>query len=89
MCTVEKDRVASCQIAYFPIGTNNYLEEIQQVLDLIQSYSVEYEIGTFSTTVRGARRVIFQLIQDIYDRMDKQNNRFTIHILLSNTCGCE
>jgi len=86
---VEKDRVASCQIAFFPIGTVTYAEEIRQVLDLIQSYPIEYEIGVFSTTIRGKKEVIFQLIRDIYDTMDQQKHRFTIHILLSNTCGCE
>ncbi len=78
----------SCQITYFPLNTTGYLEEIDQVLELIKSYSVEYEIGILSTTIKGSKETVFKLIQDIYNVMDRRDYHFTINILLSNTCGC-
>ena len=89
MCIMEKDRMMSCQIAYFPIGTVDYLMDIEKVLELIKSYQVKHEIGVLSTTIQGTKENVFKLIQDIYDTMDEQNCRFTINISLSNTCGCE
>lgn len=85
MCAVEK-KLMSCQLTYFPLQSENYLAEIDQVLDIIKSYDVEYDIGILSTTIRGTDDIIFALIRDIYDKMS--NYHFTLNIMISNTCGC-
>lgn len=36
MCAMGKERIISCQIAYIPIDSNEYLEEIDGVLELIK-----------------------------------------------------
>lgn len=89
MCPMEKNRIASCEITYFPIHSKDYLGDIHKVLEIIQSYGVSCEIGALSTTIRGDRDTIFKLIQDIYDKMEEAGCHFTISMMLSNICGCQ
>lgn len=85
MCTVEK--IASCQISFLPIGSSNYLGEINQVLALIQNSGLEINIGTMSTVVRGDKSKVLKLITDIYQTMEDVCS-FTMDVKLSNLCGC-
>lgn len=89
MCSMEKGKITSCQITYFPIKSEKYLEEINSVLEIIKSYPVESEVGILSTTIRGERNVIFQLIDEIYNTMDQEGCHFTMNIMMSNICGCD
>lgn len=86
MCPVEK--IASCEIAFMPVMSDNYLGDINKVLDIIKAYGLEYNIGILSTTIRGNKEKIFQLIKEIYDTMDEITT-FTIDIKISNICGCK
>jgi uncharacterized protein YqgV (UPF0045/DUF77 family) len=86
MCPVEK--IASCEIAFMPVMSDNYLDDINKVLDIIKAYGLEYNIGILSTTIRGNKEKIFQLIKEIYDTMDEITT-FTIDIKISNICGCK
>lgn len=89
MCPLEKGRLTSCQITYFPIDSQDYIGEINKVLDIIQSYPVEFHIGILSTTIRGDHKTIFQLIEEIYDTMTGEKCNFTISFMISNICGCQ
>lgn len=86
---MEKGRLASCEITYFPIQSENYLEEIRWVIKIIESYEVEVEVGILSTTIRGRAEIIFQLLKEIYDTMTEKDCHFTISMMISNICGCE
>lgn len=86
MCAVEK--IASCQISFAPIGSIDYLGEIQQVLNIIRNSGLEHDIGILSTVVRGEKIKVFKLIKDIYDNMEDACN-FTMDVKISNLCGCE
>lgn len=86
MCPMEK--IASCEIAYIPIMSENYVEDVNKVIDIIKSYELEYNIGILSTTIRGNKNEIFSLIKEIYDTMDEMTS-FTIDIKISNICGCK
>ncbi|QQY80183.1 thiamine-binding protein [Keratinibaculum paraultunense] len=85
MCPVEK--IASCEIAFVPIGTEDYIPHIDKVLEIIKSYNLEYQVGIMSTTIRGDKDKIHKLILDIYNTMDGEC-KFTMDIKLSNLCGC-
>lgn len=89
MWAVEKNRIISCEITYFPIRSQDYLGDIHKVLEMIKSYPVTYEIGILSTTIRGDKNTIFNMIQAIYDKMEEENCHFTISLMISNICGCE
>ncbi|SHK25351.1 YkoF family thiamine/hydroxymethylpyrimidine-binding protein [Paramaledivibacter caminithermalis] len=85
MCSMEK--IASCEISYIPIMSENYIDDVNRVIDIIKSCELECNIGILSTTIRGNKDRIFSLIKEIYDTMDEVTS-FTIDIKISNICGC-
>ncbi|SES90047.1 YKOF-related Family [Natronincola peptidivorans] len=89
MCSMEKASLASCEITYFPIKSEDYIGDINKVLKIIEAYPVEVTVGILSTTIRGNSQIIFQLIQEIYSNMAEEGRHFTISMMMSNICGCE
>jgi uncharacterized protein YqgV (UPF0045/DUF77 family) len=85
MCAMEK--IASCQITFTPIDSNNYLEDIDKVLEIIKSFSLEYDVSILSTVVRGEKSRILDMICTIYNTMDDICS-FTMDVKISNICGC-
>ncbi|EOD00679.1 YkoF family thiamine/hydroxymethylpyrimidine-binding protein [Caldisalinibacter kiritimatiensis] len=82
------EKIASCQITFTPIISDNYIDDVNKVLDIIKSYELEYDIGILSTTIRGNKEKILKLITEIYNTMDNQC-KFTMDVKISNICGCE
>lgn len=85
MCPMEK--IASCQIAFTPIVSENYMDDIKKVLDIINNSGLENEVGVLSTFVRGEKSKVLELISEIYETMDIIT-KFTMDIKISNICGC-
>lgn len=85
MCPVEK--IASCQIAFTPIVSDNYMEDVKKVLDIINNSGLENNVGVLSTFVRGEKSKVLKLITDIYENMDSIT-KFSMDIKISNICGC-
>ncbi len=85
MCPVEK--IASCQIAFTPIVSNNYMEDVKKVLEIINNSGLENSVGVLSTFIRGDKNKVLKLITEIYDAMDSITN-FSMDIKISNICGC-
>lgn len=89
MCSMEKGSIVSCQIAYFPIDSEKYLDEIKEMLNLIKSSGLDYAIGTMSTVIKGEADKVFNLIRNIHEQMSFKNYSYTMNIMLSNICGCK
>jgi len=85
MCSMGK--IASCQIAFTPIVSDNYIEDVNKVLDIINSSGLENNVGVLSTFVRGEKNKVLKLITDIYENMDYVT-KFSMDIKISNICGC-
>jgi len=85
MCPVEE--ILSCQIAFLPIGTPEYLETIKRVLEIIKESPIHCEFGTMSTTVKGEERRIWELLSRICNEMGPQC-KFVMDLKVSNVCGC-
>ncbi len=86
MCPMEK--IASCEISFTPIGSSDYLDHIEKVLDIIKMTGLEYSIGILSTTIRGSKKEILNLINSIYNELDDICD-FSMDIKISNICGCK
>lgn len=86
MCTMGK--IVSCEIAFIPIVSDDYVLQVDKVLNIIKSYDIEYNVGILSTTIRGDIGKINDLIFEVYNNMDKEC-KFTMDIKLSNICGCD
>ncbi|MEL7647326.1 MAG: YkoF family thiamine/hydroxymethylpyrimidine-binding protein [Sedimentibacter sp.] len=85
MCPVEK--IASCQITFTPIVSDDYMEDVKRVLDIIEDSGLENSVGVLSTFVRGEKSKVLKLITDIYEIMDSKT-KFSMDIKISNICGC-
>lgn len=86
MCFVEE--ITSCQLAFIPIQSENYLADIDIVLKKIITSGLEYCIGEMSTVIKGSKLDVLNLISNIYDLMAPKCS-FVIDIRISNTCGCD
>ncbi len=81
------DKIASCQIAFAPIESKKgYLAEIKKVLAIIKASQLESNVGLLSTTLRGNKEKIFELIKEIYDILEPDCG-FVLDIKISNVCG--
>ncbi len=85
MCSMEK--IASCQLAFTPIVSEDYIADVNRVLEIISNSGLENEVGVLSTFVRGEKNRVLKLIADIYEEMDGITN-FSMDIKISNICGC-
>ncbi|HBD63778.1 MAG TPA: hypothetical protein DC038_05005 [Clostridiales bacterium] len=85
MCSMEK--IASCQLAFTPIVSDDYIADVNRVLEIISNSGLENEVGVLSTFVRGEKGRVLKLIADIYEEMDGITN-FSMDIKISNICGC-
>ena len=84
MCPMEK--IASCQIAFTPIISDDYIEDVNKVLEIINNSGLENEVGALSTFVRGEKSKVLKLIAEIYEKMDGQTS-FSMDVKISNICG--
>lgn len=89
MCSLEKRDIVACQIAYFPIGSKKYLNEIKEILNLIKNSGLDYDFGTMSTIIKGEADKVFDLIKGIHKQAFFKNYGYTMSIMLSNVCGCK
>ncbi len=86
MCSMGK--IASCEIAFTPIASKDYNDDVKKVLDIIKSFDLKYNVGIMSTSVVGEKEKIFELISEIYNHMEDKC-KFAMDVKLSNVCGCE
>ncbi len=88
MCPVEKVRMASCQISFAPIAREDYMADIERVLDIIKDSGLEHNVGLLSTVVIGKNSRVLGLVSSIYEAMDGVCS-FAEDVKLANLCGCE
>jgi len=81
------EKIASCQLAFTPIVSEDYIADVNRVLEIISNSGLENEVGVLSTFVRGEKNRVLKLIADIYEEMDGITN-FSMDIKISNICGC-
>jgi uncharacterized protein YqgV (UPF0045/DUF77 family) len=70
------------QLTYIPLSEEDPREKVQDLLEHLAQYDVEIEVGYLSTTVIGAPKVVFELIEDLYDTMAMESEKFRFHIEL-------
>jgi uncharacterized protein YqgV (UPF0045/DUF77 family) len=87
MCEVQQTGMISCQLSLYPLGCADYLSPIDEVLFLIQSSGLSYEIGEMSTRISGPSAQVFSLIQSIIKRMDETGCKYAMPLTISNVCG--
>ncbi|MDI6863533.1 MAG: YkoF family thiamine/hydroxymethylpyrimidine-binding protein [Pseudothermotoga sp.] len=76
----------SCQMSFYPLGTERIDETVNEVLKIIESSNLKHQISHMSTTLWGKPSQITQLIEKIITSMDQ--TRFVLQVTISNHCGC-
>lgn len=71
-----------CQLAYLPMSTENIAEQVDDVIDFIDGYDLEYNVGEMSTYVEGDKEEVFNLVDDIYTTQNDNGNQFRLHVEL-------
>jgi uncharacterized protein YqgV (UPF0045/DUF77 family) len=79
--------IISCEMSFIPIASQNYIEDVENVLKVISQSGLEYQTNSFSTILTGTKEEILALIGEIIEKM-YDNSKFTIVLKLSNICGC-
>ena len=72
----------TCQITFLPFNVLDAEREVQRIIDLLDSYDINYVVHELSTTIKGEPDVIFWLIRDIYEQAAKYVNIFRLHVEL-------
>ncbi len=79
----------TCQIIFYPLATTEVTRPVNEVIDIIKSYSLQdIEVGPTSTILRGSRDKIYTLLNNISAEMEKQDIKYAMSINISNECGC-
>ena len=54
----------SCQLTFCPLGSETFLDEIEEALEIIRQSGLEYEIGSMSTIVKGPGSEVLALLEE-------------------------
>lgn len=68
------------QLTYIPLSEEDPREKVQELLEHLAQYDVEIEVGYLSTTIIGAPKEVFTVIEDLYDIMSMETERFRFQI---------
>ena len=77
----------TCQLTYLPFSTEQIANEVNEVIDFIDNYEVEYRVGDLSTTVKGEKDEVLRLVRDLYEAFDEAGKVFRLHIELLSSGG--
>ncbi|MGB9770379.1 MAG: YkoF family thiamine/hydroxymethylpyrimidine-binding protein [Candidatus Kapaibacteriota bacterium] len=83
-----EEKIISGEVSFIPIETANYLDDVENVIEIIKRSGLDYEINSFSTIIRGNKSKIFETLQQIFETMETRT-KFVLVVKISNTCGCE
>lgn len=89
MCSMGKTDFVSCQMSFYPLCTVDCIDPVNDVVDLIKSSrSVSSSVNDMSTVIKGRRKDVMQLIEDIQRHMEDKGEQYTMVLTISNICGC-
>ncbi len=74
--------ITTAQFTYIPLRANEPRESIDFLLELVAQHEVEVDVNYLSTSVRGEPKVIFDLIEEIYEEMTLEGEQFRFHVEL-------
>ncbi len=90
MCAMGKTDLISCQMSLYPLCVEDCITPIKDVVKLIDdNRHISSKVNDMSTVIKGERKAVMQLIEDIQRRMEQNGVQYTMVLTLSNICGCE
>ncbi|HZX47249.1 MAG TPA: YkoF family thiamine/hydroxymethylpyrimidine-binding protein [Clostridia bacterium] len=84
-----KTPIVSCQVSFYPLYTEDCIALVKEVVEIIaKSDGVSSSVNEMSTIIRGERKAVMGVLDEIQRRMEEKGVRYTMVVTLSNTCGC-
>lgn len=74
--------ITTAQFTYIPLHANEPRESIDYLLEMVAQHDVEVDVNYLSTSVRGETKVVFDLIEEMYETMTIEGEEFRFHIEL-------
>jgi uncharacterized protein YqgV (UPF0045/DUF77 family) len=71
-----------CQLTYLPLATDNVKEQVEEVIDFIDGYDLDYKVGELSTLVEGDQKEVLDMVGDIYSTQNDNGQQFRLHVEL-------
>jgi len=68
------------QLTYIPLSEDDPREKVQDLLEHLAQYDVEIEVGYLSSTIIGAPKEVFKVVQDLYDIMALETDHFRFQV---------
>jgi len=68
------------QLTFIPLSEQDPREKVQELLEHLAQYDVDIEVGYLSTTIIAAPKVIFEVIEDLYDIMSLETEKFRFQV---------
>jgi len=81
------EKISSLEISFIPIQSDDFIKDVDAVLEIIKKSGFDYKIGLMSTEITGDYRRLFELMKRIYEAMNDKC-KFEIVAKISNICGC-
>lgn len=77
------DHTITAEISFFPLQSEDFKEAINQAIEIIRTFNVEYQVGPLSTTVKGEQAIIFKIAYKIFTSMGDAG-KFVLNVKYSN-----
>lgn len=74
--------ITTAQLTYIPLRSEDPRDSIDFLLEMVAQHDVEVDVNYLSTSIRGKREVVFELIEEIYETMTLEEDEFRFHIEL-------
>ena len=89
MCGMGKTPIVSCQVSFYPLYTEDCITLVKEAVGIIEKNGgVSSSVNEMSTIIRGERKAVMGVLDEIQRRMEEKGVRYTMVVTLSNTCGC-
>jgi len=61
-----------CQISFLPLADKDGIAKVKKVMEIIKNSGLEHTVSKLSTTITAEKHKIFQLAEEIHDKMKEE-----------------
>lgn len=82
----------SCQIALYPLAAKDTDKVIIEALKAIKPFEkkgLTVEVGSMSTVIKGPDKLVWEVVQVLFNRAAGDNQKIVLNMQVSNECGCD
>lgn len=77
----------ACQLSFYPLKTPAVNKKVAEVLQIIQTYSLDVKTNEMSTIVTGETAIVYDMLREITEKIQSEETQFVLSVTISNSCG--